>query len=91
MDDTKAVAEKLYLAEKSVTPVSGSRGLSPAPSPLGTVHETFASHGSGVSESGPCGAARLCHFLIASALIRRSRIRLSEIILLPLSCLRRAK
>ena len=59
---------------------SGSRGLLPAPSPLGTVHATFTAHGSSISKGNPCEAARLCHFLVASIFIRRSRTRLSEII-----------
>jgi len=31
----------------------GSRGLSPVPGPLGTVHATFTAHGSSISKRQP--------------------------------------
>jgi hypothetical protein len=52
---------ELLLAEDGVP---GSRGLLPAPSPLGTVHAAFAAHGSSISKGNPCEAARLCYFLV---------------------------
>jgi hypothetical protein len=36
------------------SPVPGSRGLLPAPSPLRTGHDSFPSHGSSPSKANPC-------------------------------------